>query len=336
IPTELLSTIFLFAKAFQEAEMDSTEREDVDDDFPISFELVISHVSSHFREVAINTHRLWTSIQMRPGRSLECILTYIRRSAACPLDIRIDLSGCVHNPGGMTTEMLDIIIPQAHRWRYLYITSEREVTENSMVMQLCNCEVPMLEHLSVCVSDVDRADTNVASINDHLLPSILAAGAPRLSFLRLRGLAMHFFRPPLTFVTTLHLDQTKLLPIQYATFRNILTGPVMLRHLSIYGDIIGPESWPGDMSAISLPALQSLRICGVGGRIYSRFLLSIAAPHLQSLVLKDVQEHDLDNFWEHADISKFLRLKSVTFCDFDVSDFTYERMFRTFPSITEF
>jgi len=189
-------------------------------------------------------------------------------------------------------------------------------------------------HVSLNVNVHHRIEVMPNSI-DNPLPQILAGGTPALSFLRLGCHAMAFFRPPLSTVTTLHLDQTSLLPISYPVLRRLVTASNLLTNLSIYGDIIDADRWP-NYSTIELPALKSLRMYGRAGFIYCGVLLSISAPLLESLVLKGVLHHDLDELWESPQMPKFPSLRSLTFCDFECTDSTYERIFHAFPAITDF
>jgi hypothetical protein len=115
----------------------------------------------------------------------------------------------------------------------------------------------------------------------------------------------------------------------------LVTASSLLTNLSIYGDIIDADRWP-NYSTIELPALRSLRIYGRAGFIYCGVLLSISAPHLESLVLKGVLHHDLDELWESSQMPKFPSLHSLTFCDFECTDSTYGRIFHAFPTITDF
>ncbi|TFK44247.1 hypothetical protein BDQ12DRAFT_672646 [Crucibulum laeve] len=334
---EILSTIFEFAKSMVEWDFDDAQSYYEGDDTAsgIPFELVISHTCSHFRNVAIGTHRLWTSIRITPGTRLESVAAYIARSGSCLLDMRIDLSGCVHTPGGLTMKMIDMILPEAYRWKRLEIASSREGEDTPLIKRLCDREVPALEHLSICVDEIESADRSIVD-GSSTQPHIFTRGAPKLSFVRLRGVGMHFFRPPLTSVITLHLDQTRPISMPYPRLREILTASPRLEYLSIYGDIIEQDSWAGEQSPVDLPALKSLRICGVGGKVYSGLLLAINAPLLESLILKAVLEHDIDRFLESADVTRFPRMQALTFCDFDLSSFAYKNIFRAFPAITTF
>jgi hypothetical protein len=52
--------------------------------------------------------------------------------------------------------------------------------------------------------------------------------------------------------------------------------------------MISSSVWLGVPNSIDLPTLRSLRICDVGGTIYSGLLLGINVTMLELLVLKDV------------------------------------------------
>jgi hypothetical protein len=333
IPNEILSMIFKIGQAIFRSNLQDDDDSEPEEHEP-PFEVLVSHVSTHWRDVAINTHLLWRFIDISPGRSMAGVASYIARSNGCPLDVRLDLSQSVWNPKGVATEVLDMIISHLGRWHRFSVQSDREGADNPMLARLSDLSAPLLQHLSLCVDDLEHPDS---TSDDNLRPQIFSGGAPNLSFVRLRGLGMHFFRPPLVAVTTLHLDQTKTLPIRYTLFRELLTASPFLTNLSIYGDIIGSDSWTSiESSAIEMPALRSLRICGLSGFVYCGILLGITAPRLESLVLKDVQEHDLDLFWTSSQMSKFPLLHSLTFCDFEFSEYTYRNMFRAFTAITKF
>lgn len=334
-PPEVLSAIFAAGTEIEETS--TTDSNPLSGETGLSFELLVSHVCSYFRDIAIGTPSLWTGIFIAPTTKPEKLLTYIARSLGCGLDLRVDMSGWASSALGRYAmmEMINFVSAQSHRWRRLSIAAAGESEDNSIVMILCSRNAPALEYLSICVDNVEHVDEGVVRKN-ACEPRIFSQGAPRLSFVRLRGLAIYLFRPPLQELTTLHLDQTKALPMRFSMFRDIVTLSPALAHLSLYGDIIGNEPWSG-RALIILPALRSLRICGISGRVYGGALQAIDAPQLESLVLKDLHEHDLDGLWDDAEaVARYCHLKHLTFCDFEVSDFAYKRLLRAFPDITEF
>ncbi|KAJ2926741.1 hypothetical protein H1R20_g10335, partial [Candolleomyces eurysporus] len=197
----------------------------------------------------------------------------------------------------------------------------------------------MLELLTLSIDSVDMEDPSVE--RDNLtLRDVFTQGTFNLKFLRLRGMAVHLFRPPLQQLTVFHLEQTNNIPISYATFKDLLTASTNLAHLSVYGDMLTTSEWPmapTPTSLIHLPALQSLRICGTDGRIFKGVLANIQSPILRSLTLKDMQESDIDGDLDHHQSTvPFPQLTELTFCDFDLSEKQYRFFFRLFPSIRSF
>ncbi|KAF8160679.1 hypothetical protein B0H34DRAFT_641772, partial [Crassisporium funariophilum] len=336
-PAEILSAIFESGKSMED---DSFQEKGAVDGrgHDVPFEILVSYTCPLFTKVALATPRLWTSINIDAHRPRASVAVYLVRSGSCWLDIRIDQA--VHNiqMGDIAmNEMLDLILPHSHRWRSLSIGYGCERINHPIVMRLCDRAAPGLQHISIAVDDVDFVNVNIAD-GDVTLPHIFRECTSRLKFVRLRGLAMHFFRPPLNHVVTLHLDQTRSVPILYNTFCEMVTCSPVLAHLSIYGDIIAPAPWPREANIIRLASLRSLRICGIAGDIYAGILMGIDAPLLESLTLKDVQSHDLDALWKRDGIvhSRYASIQALLFLDFDLSVLACERVFQTFQDVINF
>jgi hypothetical protein len=326
LPVEVLSKIFELGQTIERDELQDVDDSDVDDaSGRLAFEVSISHVSSHFRNVALGTRKLW--IDITRIQSKESIAAYVSRSDGCGLWVQLDFSAKALANANERAK-LDIILPHVYRFHRLIINTINEEIDNPVIRLFHETGAPILEHLSISVEEAEEA----AGANT----SVFVGGADQLSFVRLRGIAISLFQPPLSMVTTLHLDQTLPLPIHFSTFLHILTASPFLAHLSVYGDIVGPLAWSDTMSTIDLPNLRSLRIRGVSGTIYSNLLLNINAACLNSLVLKDAQEFDLENFWASPDMCKFPQLHHLTFCDFEFSSHVYADVFRAFPAIKRF
>ncbi|KAG6920246.1 hypothetical protein DXG01_005015 [Tephrocybe rancida] len=283
-----------------------TEESDELEAQPYPFEILITHVSFYFRAVAIETPLLWSYVDTRSAISSEKIETYLGRGKGCSLDVRLDIKA----PDATIMKKIDAVLPHSHRYQTLVIDS---TSETPIIQRFENVVAPILQHLSVSVEEVE----------DHSADKfkILQGGAPRLTSVRLRGLALLFFRPPLKNVTTLHLDQVSSLPVLYATFVEIVSAPCFLQNLSVYGDIVSTEqsgaNWPGLNSPINLPHLRSLR--------------------LNSLVLKDVGERDLERFWASPlHQLKFPALRQLTLIDSELSKDACAEILRGFPCITSF
>jgi hypothetical protein len=301
----------------------------------LAFEIVVSQTCPHFRNVAMVTPRLWSSIYVDATRRIDNIAQDVARSGVCWLDIRIDLGERDLQMNDRNLEaMMDLIIPQSRRWRSLSIAYSRERVDFPMVTRFCNSIASGLQQLSITVDDVDQA--NAAIVDGNIKTAhIFKDGTPRLAFVRLRGMALFFYRPQLNFVATLHLDHTvKSLSLSYFTFRDIVTCSPFLENLSLHGDIIVPSGWLGGNNPIYLPTLRSLRVCGEAADIYPGMLLGIQASGLGSLTLKDMKNPDLDPLWDTANASQYTRLTHLTLINFDLSIPIYESVFHTFQNIT--
>lgn len=262
-------------------------------------------------------------------------MTYVTRAASAWLNIRIDTMQDLSEADEKTLDtLLDIICPLSLRWRRLSILRLFERQEHPVIKRICDCYTPGLQDLSLVVEDINHEDVNILASN--LRSPSMFRSMVRLLFLRLGGLALHLCRPRLDSVVVLHLDETKYVPVKYEKFREIILNSPSLLHLSIYGDIVAPRLWPHRQNDITIPSLLSLRICGVSGEVYSNILLIIDAPILESLTLKRLQEHDLDPLEELVDVTKFTNVRSLTFWDFDVSTYTYEKISRIFQNVTSF
>ncbi|KAJ7091497.1 hypothetical protein B0H15DRAFT_239647 [Mycena belliarum] len=338
IPPELLASIF------QLAQCQDLEPEDDEDGEPAfispALEVATSHVSVYWRNVALTTRLLWRHISISQRETVEKLRVYLSRSGQVPLYVRLDLVQAPGQPDALT-EKVDLVFLHLARWGRFAIHSNIETSELPIVSRLYDALAPSLEHLSLCINDVDSV--SLRSIRRADFEQILTKGCPRLSVLRLRGLSMHFFRPPLANITTLYLEQTRGIFIGYDRFKHLLTASPALAHLSIHDTIIDEDEdmWPPDsFGCIPVPNLVSLRISipGTLQHIFSDILISISAPRLESLVLKEVGEAHLDRFFDLPDAaSKFPALRALTFCDFDYHSVErLAKMCAALPSIRDF
>lgn len=151
-PPEVLSAIFAAGREIEETS--STDSNPLSREAGLSFELLMSHICSYFRDIAIGTPSLWTSIFIAPTTKPEKVLTYIARSLDCRLDLRVDMSGWASSALGRYAmmEMINFVSAQSHRWRRLSIAAAGESEDNSIVMMLCSRGAPALEYLSMSLA----------------------------------------------------------------------------------------------------------------------------------------------------------------------------------------
>jgi len=69
---------------------DSDMEEDDDDEPDIPFQVLVSHICKRWREVALDSHILWTTLDFETRPRLERARMYIARSGGLPLNIHID------------------------------------------------------------------------------------------------------------------------------------------------------------------------------------------------------------------------------------------------------
>lgn len=322
LPPELLSAVFSLV---QRMSISDPELGDA------AFEITASHVSSQWRTLALSTGMLWRRINITPGRSVLSVSTYLARAGSCPLEVRLDLTRAVpcleptHLP-----RMLDMVFAHADHWSQFSIESIHDSSVFPIIARLASLSAPILEYLSISVIPVENPESQ-----GPIEPRIWRY--PKLAAVRLRGVAMIYFWPPLTTVTTLHLEQTKdYVPLRYKELHELLSQATSLTNLSIYGQVIDvlEDPWRLD-TPIKIPNLRSLRVCCAVGTGYSGILLGISAPQLESLVLKNALDNDLDPVFPVSD-TRFPNLRSLTFYDFDFSVRTYKMLFTAFPRTVEF
>ncbi|KAG6914491.1 hypothetical protein DXG01_016952 [Tephrocybe rancida] len=332
LPSDLLVRIF---RVGQDLQWEDTEFDDASDATELaiyqSFEILVTHVSSHFRDVAMTSPLLWSSILLTPHISMAEMGAYLARSEGCWLSVRIETSIPFYiSP--LIMAQIDAIVPYSQRYRQLVINSV-ESGVHSLIQRFSDIPMPELKHLSVSI----QLEGGFAGPPHPRM--FIGNGAPHLTFVRLRGVALSLICTPLDDIQTLHLDQTVMTPINYSTFRKMVTSSSTLRNLSIYGDLIGYTAthWPGLNDPIHIPTLRCLRICGVSGDVYSGLLLGIIAPSLASIVLKDIRQRDIQPYLAVPFISlKFPLLRELILIDPDLTVDIYAELFDILPTITSF
>ncbi|KAG6826657.1 hypothetical protein H0H92_014948 [Tricholoma furcatifolium] len=328
LPSELLSRIFELGR---ESQLDDWEIEDTPICERKPFEILVTHVSSHFREVATGTPQLWSDITINSRLSRTEMETYLARASGCELALRLEVEPSFSmNPLVMAN--VDTIIPHSNRCRQLVINSISETLAQEIIERFSNISMPFLRHLSIAIDDYG------SSLYSDVV-TYVGSEAKCLSFVRLRGIALLRVSTSFKNITTLHLDQTALTPILYSTFHEMVTSSPALQHLSVYGDIIlpTPTGWLGLNDPINIPKLHGLRICAVSGNMYSGLLLGISAPSLASIVLKDVRQRDLQPFLSHPFSStKFPLLHELVLIEPDITIDESIKLVRALPTITSF
>ncbi|KAJ7221021.1 hypothetical protein B0H12DRAFT_312569 [Mycena haematopus] len=321
LPTEILSHIFMIC-----------QQTPVPKAMHVPFEILISHVSSMFREIATGTPLLWTVIhilvRMRPHNfsrkvlewKLARVKVYLDRSGSCLFTTSFDIVGPFQ-----VDQILNLISAHAARWLRLSISIKNPPAATLEVWQaLHSISAPALEHVSIWLSRLSMGGHHLSDGTDST-PIIFRGGTPSLKFVRLSGMALGCLQPPLGLVETLHLSGY---PLSYTSFRTMLDSIPNLVNLSLHRMHI--INRPPDFAPILLPRLRALRVCGSLEDETThphRILRILRVPVLESLVLKD-----LEAFEEQV----FPTVHTLTLygCPFSAGEM--HRMLRAFPALTTF
>ncbi|KAJ6570140.1 hypothetical protein DFH09DRAFT_1154124 [Mycena vulgaris] len=319
LPNEILSHIFMICQQTPGPKA-----------MHISFEVLASHVSSMWREVATGTPLLWTAIvvKVRPRQllakkvlewKLSRVRAYLARSGTCLFTTSFDIVGPFQ-----VDQILNLISAHADRWLRLSISIKNPPAATLEIWEaLRSLHAPALEHVSIWLTKLSMGGHHL--IDTDCTPLIFRGGAPSLKFVRLSGMALGCLQPPLGLVETLHLSGYTL---SYASFRTMLDGIPTLLNLSLHRMHI--INRPPDSTPILLPNLRALRVCGnlENESIQPhRIFRSFHAPALESLVLKDFDAFDEQTF-------PTVHTLTLHTCPFSAGEMF--RMLRAFPALNTF
>ncbi|KAF8191545.1 hypothetical protein K438DRAFT_2018292 [Mycena galopus ATCC 62051] len=312
LPNEILAKIF---ESGRDSNIPGGER----------FEILASHITTVWREVAINTPSLWSILEIAPHKSAQMLATYVARAKACSLHLRFNFQEEVWVPDRCVWEL---ILSSVERWRSLEILVYNEVALYTTLAHLERLQASLLEEITIA---------RQTHLNKRFISGIrnsgrfFHGGAPRLQKLHLESYLMSW--PPLDHLTTLYLHELRRSTRPtWNRFRELLISLPQLSRLSIHGDVVSSKL-PSNFEII-ISCLRSLRIRGTTllGNRASDILIAISAPNLTSLTLYDIVDGDLDP-WS----SGFHLLQSVTSLTLYWPNFTtatYLKLFETVPSVT--
>ncbi|KIM79833.1 hypothetical protein PILCRDRAFT_10010 [Piloderma croceum F 1598] len=306
------------------------------------FEILVSSVSRRWRNVALQTPRLWTDIRINVSKFTagDMLDLYLSRSKSYLLDIAFTQLGQDErsydpDPDFDTNNFawcLEQLVPHATHWRQFVIEGVSVGPETSHLFSpLAGLYVPALERMVIdCYCSPSR------------VVEIFSAGAPLLSYMELMEV---YFVPPLDTVTSLRLE-TRHSQLSYTDFSHLMSHMRSLTHLSMNATI-------ADISDLATAGHQSPRI-----ELHSAVWLdleldlswsrhpSVGAlcfldlPALESLVIHGTAVGIVDAFTSHR--HSYLSLRTLTLTsklklDFEKLESTKVREFiRLFPNIRDF
>ena len=321
LPPELLAVIFEIALSKRRVQ------------YKLPFEVILSHVSSLWRAVAITTPALWTRIDIYSSHS-DCVANYLQRSGSqMLLDIRVDIYNAdkriliksTHKRDALIQSIVKTLFPHIHRARSLLVISCFELTARKLLSHLYNSAAPHLRRLRLNIGHPDMIRPRTADFK------VFSKGLPQLTFLETD--LPDCVPLSLQNLTTLHLHTlTDTLNLSYQSFFEMITAPPSLRNLSIQG-FLNASLWPWHTvsgTGFSMNNLKALRLPDES--LFSvKILLAISAPNLVSLSLGS-SFHNFGQFFNVSNPGKFPALKYLTIPRYD---FSYNTQFpHAFPNVT--
>ncbi|KAG5652769.1 hypothetical protein H0H81_003707 [Sphagnurus paluster] len=314
LPDELLSDIFQRCHAIM---MGSRGR---------PFEVLVSHVSSDWRNLALNTPLLWNMINLEVhertrGRIAQRLSAYLTRSSECLLDLSLRFSIA----DGLK-DFLELLAPHAGRWyRVSICCTHRSTLPDDIYGPLHSIAAPALIHLSLRI-DHPGDDTDVPRrVYPGAGQPIITIGAPSLCFVRVAGKVFGNLTPPLSAIQTFHVDAWPKNLMSLSQFRAMLDALPCLVNLSLSGLSVQLPRDPLELSEpIPLLRLRSLRIRDVSTPCHRLFHL-LSLPILESITLSSLDTFD-------SGVIPTVVTLSLESCM--LQNRQLENMFRAFPNVS--
>ncbi|KIM76335.1 hypothetical protein PILCRDRAFT_12927 [Piloderma croceum F 1598] len=226
----------------------------------LKFTLAVSQVSRLWRQTAMHTSFLWSSILLLAecGQGWrELMKLMIKLSRSHPLNITVDLFRDAEDTQfrDILGLQLDIIIPEISRWKRLYYIAGFYGDAFLFFEPISFLSAPILEALEVAV------ETEEEQYLDQAL-GVFMGGAPLLSRVAVDGMTILSCLPPISSLTSLRLFDPPG-PIDFGLFTKILTASSALTELMLDGDALDEGQiyqFYENGEFVDLSTLRSLRL----------------------------------------------------------------------------
>lgn len=251
------------------------------------FEILISSVTKHWRDVALATPPLWTVILCAVVRQqLEATALYIHRSKAAPIELKIIMHRMKRTDFG---HLCQLLTPHFSRCNRLAIESNyKRMTELSALFRCLHAvSAPLLR---LIVIDFQASVDDAISL--FARGRIFTGGTPRLTSIRITNIGLQACLPPLSSVNAIYIhDQYyRSTGITIDEWVQMMSSAPSLVHLEMHVDITVNHRTAS--LVVEMPLLRTLSIRALAvpelEPAFHAFLGCTTAPQLEVLILKNV------------------------------------------------
>lgn len=315
LPIEMLSAIFEAAPILPDERLE--------------FAMSVSQVSRMWRQTAMNTTFLWSSILVL-GEWVEgwlkLIESIIKLSRSDPLDITVRLYRDERDSHFevILHQQLDIIIPEIYRWKRLFYAAFFCDDAYLFFQPLSLLSAPVLEVLEITVNTEEYDDENL---------SIFSGGTSMLSQITMDGMGITSCFPPISSLTSLRLRNSPY-PLTLTLFKDILTASDALTHLEFHVDSLDEDhldEFGVQGQFIDLSSLRSLRI--VYPDQLHNLLRILRCPGLEVMQIDELRSPDSQPQYSY-ELSRFNCLRSLVLRGVDCTVLLAEFNVRELPALT--
>lgn len=315
LPNEILASIFEAGHRSEHSE---------------GFELLVSQITRHWRDVSLNTPKLWSRIHRKKFQQPEPSALYFNRSMAVAIDLTVNI-GCTDNPNNEddVTPFCQLMAVHISRCYRLVVTSDSKSETNTLLRFLYSSIGPLLTIIDIsCTSDaLDLEDLSAAP------REMFTGGTPLLNSVRITSRCC---LPPMGSVTALHLLHIEPgLRMSAERLRDVLASLASLIFLEVEGEVV--TSWTPRVT-VKLPSLQTLQICAdndqpIANQFYGLYA-AIDAPSLEVLSLRNPVDDDLIFLGDaYLGAPKFPALHTLILRDTQAISSQLSPIMRAFPAV---